>query len=441
MIFIVMGFIGLYFTMKSVKTAKGTAEKGFCSIGRIESDFEKASALMKSRCVVYVSVSFDSMKRIYPESKVFRMYEQIKNILFDYFSDGLNGEIAVYGDENFIALNEVQSSELTESIEKCFEKINEAFVMNEAVNVVRVNFGYHLTASTEVSFKTALDRAKQACSMAEDEGVLCCQWDVSNGRKFERKIKIENNIQNEIDNNRFFLEYQPILDAKTNYIIGAEVLSRLNSQTEGVLNPGVFLEAVNNVGLNEKFDYYIFEKNCKWISSEKDVRHKYVYTINFSRHTLCEQDFAESIIKIIEDYGVDFSCIAIEILEDKSLNDDEKRAIIRNITPLKEKGVLILLDDFGKGYTSFCDLNDFNVDIVKIDKSIIQSATTHNGFLILNNIIKTAHDLGYKTICEGIETEEQKNAVIDAGSDMIQGFYFYHPMPVAQLDRLLKRKD
>ena len=110
---------------------------------------------------------------------------------------------------------------------------------------------------------------------------------------------MENNIQNEIDNNRFFLEYQPIIDAKTNKIMGAEVLSRLNSPTEGILTPGIFLSAVNNVGLNQKFDYYIFEKNCKWISSEKETRMKYVYTINFSRYTLCDPNLAENIIKII----------------------------------------------------------------------------------------------------------------------------------------------
>ena len=111
----------------------------------------------------------------------------------------------------------------------------------------------------------------------------------------EKKIKIENNIEKEIDNNRFFLEYQPVLDAKTKKIIGAEVLSRLNSESEGILAPKSFLSAVDSVGINEKFDYYIFEKNCKWISNDEENRNKYVYTINFSRFTLCDQNLAEDI--------------------------------------------------------------------------------------------------------------------------------------------------
>ena len=439
MFIILLGIIGLYFTLKSVKTAKGTAEKSFCGLNRIENDFEKSVATRKNCCVVYISISLDNMKRLYSESKAMRMYEQIKRILLIHFGCNVGGEICLYGKENFVALNSFKSEEIARHIDKSFEEINEAFLKYGAVNVVHVNFGYHITGSNDVTFKTALSRAKQACSIAEDKSELYCEWDSSNGKNFERKIKIENNIQNEIDNNRFFLEYQPIIDAKTNKIMGAEVLSRLNSTTEGILTPRIFLSAVNNVGLNQKFDYYIFEKNCKWIASDKEKRMKYVYTINFSRYTLCDENLAENIISIIEKYAINYSCIAIEILEDKSLNDSEKSTMVENLAILKNKGALILLDDFGKGYTNFSDLKDFDISIVKIDKSITQNANTETGFVILKNIIRTAHDLGFKTLSEGIETEEHKKIVIDAGCDILQGYYFYRPMPVTQFETLFKK--
>ena len=438
MCFLAMGIIGLYFTTKSVKTANGTVEKSFCGIAKIKSDFEKAGETRKKRCIVYISVSLDNMKRLYSESKAARMYEQIKKILLSHLGLSINGEISVYGKNNFVALNNLDSDEITKCFDRCLDEINKIFANHGAVNIVRVNFGYHCTGSTEVSFKTALERTKQACSMAESEKILYCQWDSSNGKEFERKIKMENNIQSEIENNRFFLEYQPILDAKTNKIMGAEVLSRLNSPTDGVLSPRMFLSAVNNVGLNEKFDCYIFEKNCKWISNDKVNRGKYVYTINFSRSTLCDESFADNIIGIVEKYGCDYSAIAVEILEDKNLNEKEKSTLTKNMTRLKEKGVLILLDDFGKGYTGFGDLADFDISIVKVDKAITQNATNQTGFVILKNIIQTAHDLGFKTLCEGIETEEHKNIVVNAGCDLLQGYYFYRPMPVAQLEALFE---
>ena len=434
--FLALVLIGLYFTMKSVKTANGTVEKGFCSTGKIENDFEKIGEERKNRCIVYVSVSLDGMKRVYSEPKALRMYEQIQKILLRSLCLDINGEISLYGKNNFVALNALVSADIIACIEKCYEEIGRAFAAHDAVNIARVYFGYHTTSSNEVSFETALSRAKQACSMAEDREVLYCQWDNSNGKEFERKIKIENNIQNEIDNNRFFLEYQPILDAKTDNIIGAEVLSRLNSPTEGILTPHHFLSAVNNVGLNEKFDYYIFEKNCKWIPNDKPQRRRYVYTINFSRSTLCDEDFADNIIAIVEKYGVDYPCLAVEILEDKELTDSEKGAMTKNLTHLKEKGVSILLDDFGKGYASFDDLAELDISVVKVDKGLTQNAITETGFLILKNIIQTAHDLGFKTLCEGIETEEQKLKAVEAGADLLQGYYFYRPMSVARFEEL-----
>lgn len=434
MCFLVMGVIGLYFTMKSVKTAKGTSEKSFCGINKIENDFEKMSNMRINRCVIYISLSLDNMKRLYSESKTMRIYEQIKKILFQHFS--IDGEISIYGKNNFVILNSLDDNEVSMQICKCFEEINKILVSYSAVNIVRINFGYQCTNSTDVPFKTALTRAKQACSIAEDKETLYYKWDINSGKEFDKKIKIENNIQNEIDNNRFFLEYQPIIDAKTGKIIGAEVLSRLNSQTDGIITPNNFLSAVNNVGLTHKFDYYIFEKNCKWISNDKETRSCYVYTINFSRSTICDETFADNIINIVEKYGCSYSSIAIEILEDKNLSNDERAVLIKNLSRLKEKGMMILLDDFGKGYTNFNDLASFNINIVKIDKSITQNATTQTGFLILKNIIQTAHDLGFKTLCEGIETEEHKEVVVTAGCDILQGYYFYRPMPVTKLETL-----
>ena len=383
-------------------------------------------------------LSLDGIRRLYSESKGNRIYEQIRRVLLSCICVDAKGELSLYGKYNFVALSSFDDEDIVGLIKKCNLEINEILQKNGGLNVADIHFGYFCTSSMDVTFKTALERTKQACNMAIDKNALFCRWDNLNGKEFERKIKIENNIENEIDNNRFFLEYQPIIDAATGRIIGAEVLSRLNSSTEGILTPYHFLAAVNSVGLNEKFDYCIFEKNCKWIASDKEKRMNYVYTVNFSRQTLCDPLLAQNIISIIEKYKIDFSCIAVEILEDKELNKNEKSFMMNNLKILKEKGVLILLDDFGKGYTGFGDLTELDISIVKIDKSITQNGVTENGFLILKNIIKTAHDLGFKALCEGIETEHNRQIAIDAGCDMLQGYYFHRPMPVTRLEKLFE---
>ena len=97
--------------------------------------------------------------------------------------------------------------------------------------------------------------------------------------------------------------------------------------------------------------------------------------------------------------------------------------------------------NFGKGYASFGDLTELDIDIVKIDKSITQNATSPNGFLVLKNIVRTAKELGFKTLCEGIETEEHKKIAVEAGCDMLQGYYFYRPMAITQFEKLFEEQQ
>ena len=437
---LIMGGVGIYFTVKCVKTANGVEEKGFSGTGKLKSTYDALGKTRQNRSLVYAEISLDSMNRLYSESKAMRIMSQIRPIFLKVFSDDEKSEVCAYTKTDFLSVLSKTNEEAEETMKHCLSEIQAVLLQNEAVNMAEVYFGYYSAMSTEVEFDEALARAKQACAMAEEQKVSCCRWDSTRSRALEQKIKIENNIQSEIANNRFFLEYQPITDAKTGKIVGAEVLSRLNSEEDGVLSPGKFLSAVQSLGINDKFDYYIFEKNCKWIAADPDQRQKYMYTINFSRSTLCDPSFADSVIAIAQSYGVNFSALAVEILEDQNLSLQESRQMTENLAKLKEQGFLVLLDDFGRGYTSFSDLHNFDINIVKIDKEITHNATTQTGFLIMKNIVQTARDLGMKTLCEGVETEEQKRLAAEVGCDMIQGYYCYRPMPVSRLEDLFREE-
>ncbi len=430
--FLALVSVAIYFAVKGVKTASGHAENDFSTINKLENEFRKLGKHRADRWVMYVSVSSATPPSDYAEPNVF---SEIKRSLLSMFANEYD-YIAIYDDNSYVVLANREEAEIEETIEICQAELNKCLLSYSALNVVNVRIGSHCADGSHVTFDEAISRAKQACLLAKNKKVFYSQWDITSGKALEKKIKIENNIEKEIDNNRFFLEYQPVLDAKTKQIIGAEVLSRLNSESDGVLTPGSFLSAVESVGINEKFDYYIFEKNCKWISNDKPQREGYKYTINFSRSTLSEPEFVNKIINIAEKYDLKFSCLAVEVLEDKNVTGEAKKQMIDNLSALKEKGISILLDDFGSGYTTFGDLQSFDVSIVKIDKSITQNAVTETGFIILKNIIQTAHDIGFKTVCEGVENKEHEEAAIKAECDMLQGFYYYKPMPVTMLEKL-----
>ncbi len=432
---VILVSIGIYFALKGIKAVNGQSERAFTSISKIERCFKTFGKSCVNRSVIYINLSTDNLRVSRSEHKLFL---EVKQKLLEIFADGEESFIATYGDVSYIVLTSLDDGEIKKQIEVCIDDLNEILTKHHAVNVVRTTIGTFDASRIEMTFDDAMTRAKQACMFAKSQKISHAQWSASSGKALDKKIKIENNIQKEIDNNRFFLEYQPVLDAKTKKIIGAEVLSRLNSESEGVLTPKSFLSAVDSVGANEKFDYYIFEKNCKWISNDKKQREGYKYTINFSRSTISEPEFVERITNIAQKYDLKFSCLAVEILEDKNITGEAKQQMIDNLSNLKEKGVSILLDDFGSGYTTFGDLQTLDISIIKIDKSITQNSVTETGFKILKNIIQTSKDIGFKTLCEGIETKEQEKAVIEAGCDLLQGFYYYKPMSVASLEKILE---
>ncbi|MBR5518615.1 MAG: EAL domain-containing protein, partial [Clostridia bacterium] len=432
--FVLLVSVGIVLAVKGINTAISEDKNKLANIGSLEKIFKKTAKQRKSRCIMYVGVAMDNFRSLHSEEEIHKVYNDIKAVFENAFSDA---DMSVYEKKNFVVLSGWTNEEARKIVSGCRGKINRCLLKHNALNAVDIRIGSFFAYGTEVDFDEAVFRAKKACVLAKNENAFYIEWNASSGKALEKKLKIENEIEKEIDNNRFFLEYQPVLDAKTKKIIGAEVLSRLNSESDGVLTPRSFLSAVDSAGVTEKFDYYIFEKNCKWISNDKKQREGYKYTINFSRATLSEPAFADNIIEIAEKYNLEFSCLAVEILEDKNISGEAKKQMIENLSTLKEKGVSVLLDDFGSGYTTFGDLQNLDISVVKIDKSITHNAVTDTGFIILKNIIKTSSDIGFKTLCEGIETKEHEEVVIRAGCDMLQGYYYYKPMPVAQLEKLL----
>ena len=441
LVFIVLSLVGVYFAFRGIKTATGKEEKDFVTIGKLENSFEKSGKSRENRCIFYISLSTDKLRSLYSETRINKLTAELKNTLLESFSLEDSSMISPYGEKNYVVFSKWDMEEAGKNSEACIEKINKVLLNHSALNIIEIRIGSYFAFGTEVSFDEAISRAKQGYMLAEQQDASYAEWNVTSGKALEKKIKIENSIEKEIDNNRFFLEYQPVLDAKSKKIVGAEVLSRLNSESDGVLSPGSFLSAVDSVGITGKFDYYIFEKNCKWIANDKAQREAYTYTINFSRTTLCEPEFSEKITDIVQKYDLKFSCLAIEILEDKEITGEDKKTMIKNLTELKNMGMSVLLDDFGSGFTGYDDLQSIDISIVKIDRSITRNAVTDTGFKILKNIVSTAKDIGFETLCEGIETKEQEEAVIKAGCDYLQGFYYYKPMPVARLEKLFDKRE
>lgn len=222
---------------------------------------------------------------------------------------------------------------------------------------------------------------------------------------------------------------QPIVDAKTESSLGGELLARWNHPDQGILNPGYFIDEMVSCGAISSLDLFIFEEACRIQQRLQSSGEHMALACNFTRASLCDPMFIDNMAKIIKKYNIDYSHIIIELTE--VVVESDKNAAIAEVKTCKEAGCSVAIDDMGSGCSSASDLVDYPVDIVKIDRSILLGAKTRKGLRKLRHLISSAHKCGARTVGEGVETEDDVRLLKSLNCDMLQGFYFGKPVPVA----------
>lgn len=253
-----------------------------------------------------------------------------------------------------------------------------------------------------------------------------------------RKQEMQNRIAEFMERDLFCLVIQPIIDLQSGRICGGEVLSRLNHPERGVIFPDDFLPVVNAQGLHARFDYYIFQKSCAWMSRTRTQSDKMEFlSCNFSRLTLSEEGFVQELIGIADRYLVPHNELAIEITEQDPPSDSQQ--FVENLKQLKGAGFRIFLDDYGTGVTSEQELTRYPLDVVKIDRSLLAAAESDQGKADYRQAVAAAVRTGALIACEGIETEEQNSFAREAGCHYGQGFLFFKPMDLNQAYEMMEK--
>ena len=250
----------------------------------------------------------------------------------------------------------------------------------------------------------------------------------------ELRMRMEEFIENDL----FSLVMQPAMNFRTNTLCTGEILSRLNHPEHGIISPDAFLPIVDSLGLQPKFDRYIFRKSCAWISRALAAGESFdCISINFSRTTLSDVNLSQDLIKIADRYGLPHSTLGIEITE--QIPETDVNDLLDTLNQLKAAGFRIILDDFGSGVTSFKDLMRYPLDIVKIDRSLLLQAGTEQGAAAFRGLVATATDLGAEVVCEGIETEAHNRFARAAGCHYGQGYLYFKPTPQDQVFELIRK--
>lgn len=298
---------------------------------------------------------------------------------------------------------------------------------------------YHLDKQN-LPTETVIYNARQGYLLAVNENKDVCLCDKNTLNRVSLKSRLQKKISKALENEEFQIYLQFMVDAKEKNLCGAEVLSRWHSLEDGVLLPSNYIEDMKLAGMSDKFDFYIFEKTCKMLADWKNTDCEKLYlSCNFTRTTFSHPNFLEVFEEILSKYEFERKNLLIELTEDTLVSDNS--VAYKNILGIKNIGCGIALDDFGSGYTSFSDLCDYPIDIIKIDRNIVVKSASHRGNAVLIGIIRMAHDLGISVLCEGVENEGESQKVTDAESDYIQGFLYSRVLPIENAMEFYKNRQ
>lgn len=261
------------------------------------------------------------------------------------------------------------------------------------------------------------------------------------GELAARETEIVGAMNQALKQRQFVVYYQPKYAVDSGKPYGAEALVRWIHPEKGIIPPSEFIPVFEKNGFISRLDFYVWETVCADIArlNAMGMPHAPV-SVNVSRVNFYNSALASILISLTKRYGIDPSQLNLEITE--SAYNENTHQFQRTIAALRKAGFIIMMDDFGCGYSSLNTLKDLDFDILKIDMKVISSRgpsdCNDKTVKIIASTIRMSKWLGMPVIIEGVETKEQAELVTALGCDYIQGYYYAKPMPVEDYKRLLR---
>lgn len=259
--------------------------------------------------------------------------------------------------------------------------------------------------------------------------------------KVDEQFSIENNLYKALENNEFFLVYQPRVDMKSGRVNSVEALLRWDHPITGMIPPQKFIPVAEENGIITAIDQWVLRTGCKQLKKWTDEGYEFGLSLNMSARQFYDENLIHHIRHVLDEEGIDRGRLEIEITENVLMNNFER--IRKVMCQLSSIGLKITIDDFGTGYSSLAYLKEFPVSALKIDKSFLyQLASESKNQSILKSIIDLSKNLNMISVAEGIENEHQLALLRAMGCDEAQGFLFCRPVTEQLLkDYLHQRQD
>lgn len=329
------------------------------------------------------------------------------------------------GDEFLIVIPNERISMDCESIKALFDVLRSPIPLGDETLAITASMG--ASCSDEI---TAPDQhiinaegAMYEAKVRGKNGLVIYDDDMK--KKAQEEIVIKEKLQHAFDNDGFFMLYQPQIDAQTKKVSGYEALVRMK---EPGIYPGQFIPVAERSGWIWRIGRITTELVIKQLAAWRDEgKELHPVSVNYSSNQLNDHGYVGFVEDLLKKYDIPPNLLEIEITEGLFL---EKSALADEIfRRFKDLGIRLLMDDFGTGYSSLGYLTYIPVDVIKLDKSLVDTYLVDGKDSFIKNIIHLMHDLDKEMIIEGVEEEWQFNRLREFGADTIQGYFFSKPIP------------
>lgn len=354
--------------------------------------------------------------------------------------------VARLGGDRFLVL--LPSVGVDPDTHKPFERLvqvmEEPFTIESKQILVTFNMGVAIFPDDGVSAEALIQKADTAQAYFS-------RWGPGHGFTFYKErmpesdssgLALEKELRDAIESDDQLVAYfQPIYEASTGRLISVETLARWMHPRRGLVPPGEFIQVAEDADLINPLGLKILRQACvharEW---EQAGLPDVVVTVNLSAQQIRDPGLAESIKEILRDTGMTPRRLLLEVTESTLISDLDHGS--RFMEELVAEGVYFALDDFGVGYSSLSYLGRLPVHALKIDRSFIRDLQVDiRSETTIKAIVALAHALDLHVVAEGIETREQMEHTRRLGCDTLQGFLLGRPMPAADLEKLLGRRE
>lgn len=352
------------------------------------------------------------------------------------FTNKYNNYVSRYGGDEFVILTDfVKEEDLSKFIKEIYYEFSKPFKHNESTFYINISIGISVYPKDGLTSIGLIRKADLAMYNAKNSGRNKFVFYIDQmDKEFQKEVIIKNKIVDAIKNDGFKILLQPQYDLHSNEIVSYEALARFKNYNIG---PNKFIK------IAEKYDYIddlglvIINKTLDTLKFMKDnnLKLKTIY-VNFSVSQLKNKDLLSYIIKRLNEIEVEHKYFGVEITESMFIDNNEN--VLKFMEELTNKDFKVAIDDFGSGNSSIKYLLDYNIGLVKLDKSFKDNYLNEENLEIYTSIVDLAKRLNYEVLAEGIETKEEVELLKKTNCSFVQGYYYSKPKEIKEILKIDK---